>query len=173
MTAKAAAAAAEAAAGAGVADSGARARSCGVGGRAQAQAETGKCFFTIKMMDDIINNVGVRPNRGFPVVVYFDINEILLSFFFPFFGFFFSSFSFFSPAAAAYFGQPKRTNENFFLMAREAQGCTDNLAKKTPNRSNRPAGQLMLMQMPNSRCSNPIRSQPCETSLFLHIINGH
>lgn len=45
---------------------------------AQAQAETGKCFFTIKMMDDIINNVGVRPNRGFPVVVYFDINEILL-----------------------------------------------------------------------------------------------
>jgi len=46
--------------------------------QAQAQAETGKCFFTIKMMDDIINNVGVRPNRGFPVVVYFDINEILL-----------------------------------------------------------------------------------------------
>lgn len=47
---------------------------------AQWQAETGKCFFTIKMMDDIINNVGVRPNRGFPVVVYFDINEIPLSF---------------------------------------------------------------------------------------------
>lgn len=49
-------------------------------------------------MDDIINNVGVRPNRGFPVVVYFDINEILLSFLVPFFGFF--------SAAAAYFGQP-------------------------------------------------------------------
>jgi len=48
---------------------------------AQWQAETGKCFFTIKMMDEIINNVGVRPNRGFPVVVYFDINEIPLSFF--------------------------------------------------------------------------------------------
>lgn len=62
-----------------------------VGGRAQAQAETGKCFFTIKMMDDIINNVGVRPNRGFPVVVYFDINEILLSSFVfgSFFRFFF------------------------------------------------------------------------------------
>lgn len=56
-------------------------------------------------MDDIINNVGVRPNRGFPVVVYFDINEILLSSFVfgSFFRFFF--FSFFS-AAAAYFGQP-------------------------------------------------------------------
>lgn len=39
-------------------------------------------------MDDIINNVGVRPNRGFPVVVYFDINEILLSFLVPFFVFF-------------------------------------------------------------------------------------
>lgn len=173
MTAKAAAAAAEAAAGAGAADSGARARSCGVGGRAQAQAETGKCFFTIKMMDDIINNVGVRPNRGFPVVVYFDINEILLSFFLlSFFRFLFLFFFVFFPAAA-YFGQPKRTNKNFFLIARGAQGCTDNLAKKTPNRSNRPAGQLMLMQMPNSQCSNPIRSQPCETSLFLHIINGH
>lgn len=172
MTAIAAAAAAEA----GAADSGARARSCGVGGRAQAQAETGKCFFTIKMMDDIINNVGVRPNRGFPVVVYFDINEILLSFFLlSSFGSFFCVFFFrFLPAAAAaYFGQPKRTNKNFFLIARGAQGCTDNLAKKTPNRSNSPAGQLMLMQMPNSQCPNPIRSQPCETSLFLHIINGH
>jgi len=56
----------------------ARSQLAGAGRRAQAQAETGKCFFTIKMMDDIINNVGVRPNRGFPVVVYFDINEILL-----------------------------------------------------------------------------------------------
>lgn len=113
MTAKAAAAAAEA--GAGAADSGARARSCGVGGRAQAQAETGKCFFTIKMMDDIINNVGVRPNRGFPVVVYFDINEILLSFFFPFFGFFFSSFSFFSPLLLLILASQSEQIRTFFL----------------------------------------------------------
>lgn len=58
-----------------------RSRLTGSQALAQWQAETGKCFFTIKMMDDIINNVGVRPNRGFPVVVYFDINEIPLSFF--------------------------------------------------------------------------------------------
>lgn len=51
-------------------------------------------------MDDIINNVGVRPNRGFPVVVYFDINEILLSFVFG------SFFRFFPLLSAAYFGQP-------------------------------------------------------------------
>lgn len=86
-------------------------------------------------MDDIINNVGVRPNRGFPVVVYFDINEILLSSFV--FG---SFFGFFSPLLLLLLILANQTEQirTFFLSKRGAVG-RDNLAKKTPYRSNSPS----------------------------------
>lgn len=78
-------------------------------------------------MDDIINNVGVRPNRGFPVVVYFDINEIILSFVF---GSFFSFFRFPLLLLLILASQTEQIR-TFFLSKRGAVG-TDNLAKKTP-----------------------------------------
>lgn len=83
-------------------------------------------------MDDIINNVGVRPNRGFPVVVYFDINEILLSFVFG------SFFRFFSLLLLLILASQTEQIRTFFLSKRGAVG-TDNLAKKTPYRSNIPS----------------------------------
>lgn len=81
-------------------------------------------------MDDIINNVGVRPNRGFPVVVYFDINEILLSFLVPFF--------LFPLLLLLILASQTEQIRTFFLSKRGAVG-TDNLAKKTPYRFNSPS----------------------------------